>query len=68
MLEPVDGRILKESLVLLAYLDETIPGNRLWRDDPFEHAQESMLIAKEGPFTAAGYAFVMNQDEAARGI
>jgi len=32
------------------------------RNDPFEHAIESMLIAKEGPFTTAGYMFVMNQD------
>ena len=62
MLETEDGRILKESLVILRYLDEVLEGPSLRRADPFEHAIESMLIAREGPFTMAGYLFVMNQD------
>ncbi|SLN24027.1 glutathione S-transferase family protein [Oceanibacterium hippocampi] len=62
VLETADGRILKESLVILEYLDETVPGGRQRRADPFEHAVEQMLIAKEGPFTMAGYLFVMNRD------
>lgn len=66
VLELPNGQILKESLVILNYLDETIPGGKIRREDPFEHAIESMLIAKEGPFTAAGYTYVMNQDVAAR--
>ncbi|WP_018182066.1 glutathione S-transferase family protein [Kaistia granuli] len=66
VLETEDGRILKESLVILQYLDETVAGGLKRRADPFEHAVERMLIAKEGPFTAAGYTFVMNQDRAAR--
>jgi glutathione S-transferase len=66
VLETEDGRILKESLVILDYLDETIAGGRHRRADPFEHAVERMLIAKEGPFIAAGYMFVMNQDRDAR--
>lgn len=66
VLETADGRILKESLVILQYLDETIPGDPQRRADPFEHAIERMLIAKEGPFTTAGYMFVMNQDREAR--
>jgi glutathione S-transferase len=66
VMETADGRILKESLVILNYLDETIPGSRIRRADPYEHAVEQMLIAKEGPFTAAGYTMVMNQDRAAR--
>lgn len=61
VLETVDGRILKESLVILRYLDETAGDAQVRRSDPFEHAVENMLIAKEGPFTAAGYIFVMNQ-------
>jgi len=61
-----DGRVLKESLVILRYLDEILPGEPLRRADPFEHAVESMLVAKEGPFTTAGYLFVMNQDRDAR--
>ncbi len=66
VLETSDGLILKESLVILRYLDEALPGAPLRRSDPAEHAIESMLIAREGPFTMAGYLFVMNQDQARR--
>ncbi len=66
VLELADGRILKESLVILGYLDETVPGGLIRRPDPFEHAIEQMLIGQEGPFTTAGYLFVMNQDPVAR--
>lgn len=66
VLELPDGRILKESLVILDYFDETLGGATLRRSDPYERAVERMLIAREGAFTAAGYMFVMNQDPAAR--
>lgn len=66
VLETPDGTILKESLVILRYLDEAIDGPKLRRSDPAEHAIESMLISREGPFTMAGYLFVMNQDLARR--
>lgn len=66
VLETPAGHILRESLVILGYLDETVPGGLQRRSDPLEHAIESMLIAKEGPFTMTGYLFVMNQDSAAR--
>ncbi|MBY6161765.1 glutathione S-transferase family protein [Mameliella alba] len=62
VLETAEGRILKESLVILRYLDEVLPGEPLRRSDPFEHAVESMLVAREGAFTMAGYLYVMNQD------
>ncbi|KUF09507.1 glutathione S-transferase [Pseudoponticoccus marisrubri] len=65
VLETAEGRVLKESLVILRYLDEQL-GAPVRRSDPFEHAVESMLIAQEGPFTAAGYRMVMNQDPDAR--
>jgi glutathione S-transferase len=63
VLETADGAILKESLVILRYLDEALPGAPLRRTDPMEHAIESMLIAREGAFTMTGYLFVMNQDK-----
>ncbi len=66
VLETPGGGILKESLVILRYLDETLPGPALRRRDPMEHAVESMLVGREGPFTAAGYLFVMNQDPVRR--
>jgi glutathione S-transferase len=65
VLEMPDGRVIKESLVILQYLDETIPGP-VRRADPFEHAVERMLIAKEGPLVGAGYTLVMNQSREAR--
>ena len=67
VLELPDGRILKESLVILGYLDETVAGGLQRRADPYEHAVERLLIAKEGPFAATGYLFVMNQDPSKRG-
>lgn len=66
VLETPDGKIVKESLVILRYLDEVIDGPALRRSDPLEHAVESMLITQEGPFTMAGYLFVMNQDRQRR--
>ena len=66
ILETPDGTILKESLVILRFLDEVLEGPRVRRPDPMEHAIESMLIANEGPFTMAGYLFVMNQDRTRR--
>ena len=66
VLETPDGRIIKESLVILRFLDEVLPGGPLRRKDPAEHAVESMMVAKEGPFTMAGYIYVMNQDRSAR--
>ncbi|MGJ8585694.1 MAG: glutathione S-transferase family protein [Marinosulfonomonas sp.] len=67
VLETLDGQIVNESLVLLNYLDQVVPGDMIRRADPLEHAIESMLIAKEGPFTMAGYLFVLNQDQSAQG-
>jgi glutathione S-transferase len=66
VLELPGGRILKESLVILGYLDETLPGPTIRRADPYEHAVERLLIAKEGPLVGAGYTLVMNQDREAR--
>jgi glutathione S-transferase len=57
-------RVLKESLVLLRYLEERFPSPPVARADPFERAVERMLIAREGPLTAAGYTMVMNRDRA----
>lgn len=66
VLETAEGAVLKESLVILRYLDEVMDGPMLRRRDASEHALESMLIAREGPFTMAGYLFLMNQDHQRR--
>jgi glutathione S-transferase len=62
VLDTAEVGILKESLVILRYHVEMLPGALLRRADPFEHAVESMLVAWEGPFTTAGYLYVLNQD------
>jgi glutathione S-transferase len=66
VLELADGSILKESLVILRYLDEAWPERQVARRDPFERAVERLLIAMEGPFTVTGYTMVMNQDRGKR--
>lgn len=66
VLELEDGRILKESLVLLRYFEDRFPEPRVARSAPYERAVENMLIALEDPFVSAGYRFVMNQDAARR--
>jgi glutathione S-transferase len=66
ILETGTAEVIKESLVILRYLDESIPGPTIARADPYERAVENMLIAKEGRFGDAGYRLVMNQDPAAR--
>ena len=57
-----DGRVLKESLVIVEYLDRIFPGNRVAQRDPFRRAIEAMLTTMERDFAAQGYRFVMNQD------
>ncbi len=66
VLETEDGAILRESLVLLDYLEETMAGPPIRSADPVRRAIERMLVAKERDFTAAGYTFVMNRDPSRR--
>lgn len=61
-----DGRVMKESLVILRYLDRAFPESAVTRQDPWEAAIEDMLIALEGSFCMQGYTMVMNQDPAQR--
>lgn len=60
-----DG-VLKESLVILRYLDEWLAETPVARHTPYERAVENMMIAMEGDFTTAGYRLVMNQDASQR--
>lgn len=66
VLELPDGRIIRESLVILQYLEEVFPEPRIARHDPHERAVENMLVRLEGDFATAGYVLVMNQDPARR--
>lgn len=66
IMELEDGRILKESLVLLQYVEDRFPEPQVAQGEPYRRAVENMLIAMEGHFTAAGYRCVMNQDSGKR--
>ena len=58
----IPGRTaLKESRVLLEYVEALYPDPPVARPDPYEHALENLIVQREGSFGMAGYAFVMNQ-------
>jgi glutathione S-transferase len=66
ILETADGRILKESLVIMQYLDDLYPARRIAQADPYRRAVENMLVKLEGEFCTQGYVYVMNQDRTRR--
>jgi glutathione S-transferase len=66
VLETSDGGILRESLVIMDYLEDSLPARPVRQRDPWRRAVENMLVAKERDFAAAGYRFVLNQDRAKR--
>ena len=61
ILETADGRILKESLVLLEYLDMLFPQRPVAQRDPYRRAVENLLTRMEAEFCTQGYTLVMNQ-------
>ena len=67
VMETGEGHVIKESLVILRYLEDRFPAPTVAQADPYRRAVESMMIAMEGDFTAAGYRMVMNRDAAKRG-
>ncbi|MBL0422763.1 glutathione S-transferase family protein [Ramlibacter sp. AW1] len=62
IMELPGGRILKESLVLMQFIEDLWPDPAVAQRDPYRRAVENMLVRLEGDFANAGYAFVMNQD------
>lgn len=66
VLETGDGGIIKESMVILRYLEDLFPEPAVAQRDPYRHAVESMMNAMEGDFVAWGYRYVMNQDPGKR--
>lgn len=66
VLETEDGKILKESMVILEYLEARFPTPAIAQPDPYARAVEGMLCALAPEFISAGYALVMNQDRARR--
>lgn len=62
VLETEEGGILKESMVILHYLEDHFPEPPVAQKDPYRRAVEGMLTAMEGDFGAWGYRYVMNAD------
>ena len=63
VLEDEEGRILKESLVILRYVEERWPEPAVARADPYERGIERLMITREGSFVMNGYVYVMNTDK-----
>lgn len=66
ILETADGRIIKESLVIMQYLEDIFPEPPVAQGDPYRRAVENMLAAMAGGFVGQGYAYVMNQEPGRR--
>jgi len=66
VLETADGHIIKESLVILQYLEDIHHERPVAQRDPWRRAVENMLTRMDGEFFMQGYAWLMNQDPARR--
>jgi glutathione S-transferase len=60
------SQVLRESSVILCYLDEQYPERPIRQADPLRHALESMFALLASPYAKAGYAVLMNQDREQR--
>ena len=65
-LELENGETLKESMVIMRYVEDRFPKHPIARRDAYEHAVEAMLGATEGQFTGAGYRMILNRDPGKR--
>ncbi|OOG23380.1 glutathione S-transferase [Thioalkalivibrio denitrificans] len=68
VLERPDGGIIRESLVILRYLEDVFSEPPVAQRDPWRRAVEGMMVSMEGDFAAAGYGWVMNQDSGRREV
>ena len=66
VLDAREGEVIKESLVILRYMEDRFAEPAVAQHDPYRRAVENMMIALEGAFGAQGYRYVMNQDTSER--
>ena len=66
VLETANGHIIKESLVILQYLEDIYPERPVAQRDPYRRAVENMLTRMDGEFFSQGYSWLMNQDPTRR--
>ena len=68
ILEIPGGRIIKESLVILQYLEDVYGEHPVAQRDPYRRAVESMLTRMEAEFCTEGYLWLMNQNPERRDV
>ena len=61
-----NGETLKESMVIMQYLEDRFPEPPVARRDPYRHAVEGMLCCLDMAFSGAGYRMILNRDPAQR--
>ncbi|MGA9525896.1 MAG: glutathione S-transferase family protein [Myxococcaceae bacterium] len=66
VLETESGEVLKESLVLMDYLEHRFPEPAVAQEDPYARGVERLMSTLEGPFVTAGYRFILNQEPSRR--
>ncbi|MBL8549668.1 MAG: glutathione S-transferase family protein [Hyphomonadaceae bacterium] len=57
---------LKESMIILRYLEDRFPERPVAQKDPYKHAVESLLAQMSGDFSGAGYRMILNRDVSKR--
>ena len=62
ILETAEGHVIKESLVILQYLEDMFAERPIAQRDPYRRTVENMLTRMEGEFCTQGYVYVMNQN------
>lgn len=55
-------QVLRESAVVLRYVDSQFPEHQVRHPDPLQHAIESMLGLMDSKYARAGYALLRNRD------
>lgn len=61
-----NGETIKESMVILQYLEGRYPDPPIAQADPYRHAVEGMLCALDMQFSGAGYRMILNRDQEQR--
>ena len=57
-----NGETIKESMVIMRYLEDRYPERPVVQKDPYRHAIEGMLCATDMQYSGAGYRMILNRD------
>lgn len=61
-----NGETLKESMVIMRYLEDRFQEPPVAQRDPYRHAVEGMLCSLDMAFAGAGYRMILNRDRGQR--